>query len=167
MTTPYGQLVKRLFFSLFLPFFALSGCAAFGPDLYPGEPEEKVIAKYGKPTARYFDGDNPLLEYSSFSRQQTFMVRLDPQHRFLSREQVLTVEKFDTIIVGEDDMQSVLLKVGQPVEKIYLRLKDYNVWSYRYKENGIWDSMMHIKFDQSGIVRNKENGLDPLFLPRG
>jgi hypothetical protein len=145
----------------------LSGCAAiFGPDLVLGEPEQAVIAKYGKPTARYQDGDITLLEYASFYGQQTYMVRLDAQYRFISREQVLTVEQFQAIRIGKDNMQSVLLKIGQPAEKDFLALKNFTVWSYRYKESGIWDSMMHIKFDTNGIVRDKENGIDPLYLPR-
>lgn len=154
-------------FVLLFSVFLLSACACFGPSLSPGAPEEAVLAKYGNPTARYQDGDITLLEYASFYGQQTFMIRLDADHRFLSREQVLTVEQFNAIRVGKDTMQSVLLKIGQPAEKDFLVLKNFTVWSYRYKEHGIWDSMMHIKFDTNGIVRDKENGLDPLYLPRG
>ena len=144
----------------------LSGCTAFGPEVAPGAEENAVIARYGKPTARYADGDDTLLEYSRFLGQYTWMIRLDEKGNFVSREQVLTVEKFDSIKVGEDDMQSVLRIVGQPAEKSFLTLKDYTVWSYRYKENRAWNSMMHIKFDRDGIVRDKENGLDPIYLNR-
>ena len=159
--------MKRLFSIFFLStILTLSGCAVFGPDVTPGAPEEAVIARYGKPTARYRDGGQTLLEYANFLGQQTHMIRLDADGRVLSREQVLTVERFDAIRIGNDDMQSVLLQIGQPAEKSCLPLKHYTVWSYRYKENGIWNSMMHIKFDAGGIVRDKENGLDPLFLPR-
>jgi|GEM_PF-1961379 len=153
--------MKRRFFTLLiLPFLTLAGCALFGPDISPGSPEEDVIAKYGKPTARYRDGNATLLEYAAFYGQQTYMIRLDANHRFVSRKQVLTVEQFHAIQVGKDNMQSVLLRVGQPAEKSILPLKRYTVWSYRYKEDDLWDSMMHIQFDENGIVRNKENGLD-------
>lgn len=158
--------MKRCLVLLFAVFM-LSACSIFGPPFSPGTPEEAVLAKYGTPTARYQDGKTTLLEYASFYGQQTYMIRLDAYHRFLSREQVLTVEQFNAIQVGKDDMESVLLKIGQPAEKDFLALKNFRVWSYRYKEHGIWDSMMHIKFDTNGIVRDKENGLDPLYLPRG
>ena len=159
--------IKRLTFAgLFLSAIILSGCTIFGPDLEPGADESAIIARYGKPTAVYPDGDGALLEYSRFLGQHTWMIRVDENGHFVSREQVLTVEKFDSIKVGEDDMQSVLRIVGQPAEKSFLTLKDYTVWSYRYKEQNAWNSMMHIKFDRDGIVRDKENGLDRLYLQR-
>ena len=156
--------LSSIFF--FLTALTLSGCMIFAPDVTPGASEEAVITRYGKPTARYKDGEHTLLEYANFFGQHTHMIRLDAAGRVLSREQVLTVEQFDTIRTGKDDMKSVLLQIGQPAEKSTLPLKRYIVWSYRYKEHGIWDSMMHIKFDAEGIVRDKENGLDPLYLPR-
>ena len=157
---------RRTLFSLVFGTVLLAGCTIFGPDVAVGADENAVIARYGKPTARYDDGNTTLLEYYSFLGQHTWMIRLDENGNFVSREQVLTVEKFDSIKVGKDDMQAVLRIVGQPSEKSYLTLKDYTVWSYRYKELGIWNSMMHIKFDKDGIVRDKENGLDPIYLQR-
>lgn len=144
----------------------LSACTVFCPALSPGETENAILAKYGTPMARYQDGDTTLLEYGSAYGQQKFMIRLDTGHRLISCRQVLTTDEFDAIRVGKDNMQSVLLRVGQPAETDYLALKGYTVWSYHYKEDGVWDSMMHIKFDADGIVRGKENGLDMLYLPR-
>ena len=58
----------------------------------------------------------------------------------------------------------MLRTVGHPTETDYLPLKKQEVWSYRYREEGIWNSMMHIYFDSSGIVRGIENGQDPMYL---
>jgi hypothetical protein len=40
---------------------------------------------------------------------------------------------------------------------------DYEVWSYRYRESGVWNSMMHVHFDQAGVVRQMLNGPDPRY----
>ena len=39
---------------------------------------------------------------------------------------------------------------------------DYEVWSYRYKEAGVWNSLMSVHFDQQGVVRQMLNGPDPM-----
>jgi hypothetical protein len=43
---------------------------------------------------------------------------------------------------------------------------NYEVWSYRYKEAGVWNSMMHVHFDERGIVRQMLNGPDPRYDDR-
>jgi hypothetical protein len=44
---------------------------------------------------------------------------------------------------------------------MYLRLRDLQVWSYRYRQSDVWYSMMHIHFDHDGIVREMLSGPDP------
>ena len=81
-------------------------------------------------------------------------------------EEELTVEKFHSLKPGISTKYDVLRTVGHPnrMESEYLPLADSDVWSYRYKESGVWDSMMHIHFGPDGIVKKLENGLDPLYL---
>ncbi|MES2740623.1 MAG: outer membrane protein assembly factor BamE [Pseudomonadota bacterium] len=146
----------------------LAGCAAlFAPPPQPGEPVAAVTAKLGRPGAVYqIDGDS-VLEYATGPYgQYTYMARIGADGRLRSYEQVLTSEKFATLKVGRATKQDVLRTIGRPAETSYLSLSDLEVWSYRYKESGVWDSMMHVHFDRAGMVRMLMNGPDPLHEER-
>lgn len=145
----------------------LSACASILPRAVNiGDTEAEVIAKRGQPTHRYRDGNMQLLEYMTGPwGQRTYMARLDTSGRLVSFEQVLTVEKFGSIKVGEANKETVLRTVGAPSETSYLPLRDLEVWSYPYKENDVWNSMMHVHFDRTGVVQQMLNGPDPRFDP--
>ena len=154
------KIVSLLCISAFIAI--LGGCAAYGPPLQPGEPEQSVLSKLGQPTHRYQDGQDHLLEYTTGPwGQQTYMARIGPSGTLISYEQVLTSQKFATLKVGSATKDDVLRTVGAPSETSYLSLSQLEVWSYPYKESGVWDSMMHIHFDRNGVVRRMENGPDP------
>lgn len=160
------DIMKSLLSLLLLLASILSaGCASvFGPSPVPGDTEQDVIAKRGAPANRYRIGDQTLLEYpGGYYGQQTFMARLGSDGRLIAVEQVRTVEKFGQIRVNESTKQDVLRTVGTPSETSWLSLPQLEVWSYRYKENEVWNSMMYVQFDRAGIVRHMENGRDPLY----
>lgn len=145
----------------------LTGCAALMPaPVNVGDTEAQLIAKRGQPTHEYRDGNDRLLEYMRGPwGQQTYMARIDPQHRVVSFEQVLTVQKFASIKVGSSTKEDVLRTIGAPSETSYLPLTDLEVWSYPYKEYDVWNSLMHVHFDRTGIVRKMLNGPDPRYDP--
>lgn len=145
----------------------IEGCATLFPaPVNVGDTEAEVVAKRGQPTHRYQDGRDQLLEYTLGPwGQKTFMARLDSSGRVVSFEQVLTTQKFATIRVGETNKAEVLRMIGAPSETSYLSLRDLEVWSYPYKENDVWNSIMHVHFDRSGVVRQMLNGPDPRFDP--
>jgi len=146
----------------------LTGCAAFGPPPAPGATDEEVLVRYGNPTAIYPDGDTILWEYAGgYWSQQTHMAHIGSDNRLISWEQVRTDEKFGTLTPGKSDKANVLKTVGQPTETSRIHLNNYEVWSYRYKQDGVWDSMMHVMFDDSGILQRMEVGPDPLNDDRG
>lgn len=146
---------------------AVTACSIFQPLTFPsGTPESEVVAKLGRPTNRYMVGNDYLLEYAKGPwGQRTYMARFDANGRLLSYEQVLTVEKFNTIKVNQATKTDVLQTVGAPSETSYLPLRDLEVWTYPYKESNVWNSLMHIHFDREGIVRQMLNGPDPRFDP--
>ncbi len=157
---PFFQVV------LLLASLMLTGCASlFGPPLTPGMSEQQVIARNGPPAIEYSDGNTKLLEWpvSEWS-QYAYMAKIGPDGTLISYENVRTREKFATIQVNRFNKNDVLRTVGHPTETEYLPLKKQEVWSYRYKEYDVWNSMMHIYFDANGIVRGMENGMDPLYL---
>ncbi|MDB5798165.1 MAG: hypothetical protein JWP36_2067 [Paucimonas sp.] len=147
---------------LTVPTFLLAtACSVLAPpSVTPGESEATVISRLGKPTGVYQDGSDRLLEYrTNPGGQNTWMVRVGPNGA-KSIEQVLTVEKFATIRPGQDKKEDVLRKVGAPYETSYLRFPDLTVWTYMYLENGAWDSLMHVHFDNTGTVKMLMNAPD-------
>lgn len=141
----------------------LGACASVlsNPSVTPGENESAVISRMGKPTAVYQDGQDHLLEYrTNPGGQATYMVRVDNGGHARSLEQVLTSEKFATIKPGMDTKESVLRKVGAPYETSYLSLSKQDVWSYMYRDQGVWDNLMHVQFGPDGKVSMLMNAPD-------
>lgn len=145
----------------------LAGCATHPPStVTAGTTEAELVSEAGKPTARYEDGQDHLLEYALGPwGQKTYMARVGPDDRVISYEQVLTAQKFSTIKIDEATKDDVLRTIGAPTETSYLTLTQLEVWSYPYKESGVWNSLMHVHFDKDGIVRKMLNGPDPRFDP--
>lgn len=148
----------------------LTACAGVGLGTappQPGEPIEAVAARLGRPSAIYPLPDGQEYEYATGPMGQfTWMASFGADGRLRSWEQVLTGEKFATIPLNRATHQDVLRIVGRPAETSHVRLNNYEVWSYRYKEAGVWNSMMHVHFDQQGIVRLMQNGPDPMYDER-
>lgn len=143
----------------------MAGCAGMlrsAPAI--GDPLATVTAKFGQPTARYpAPGGGQLLEYATGPfGQATWMARIGADGRLASFEQVLTGEKFATLKIGTATKTDVLHTLGRPAERSYLALPDLEVWSYRYKESGVWNSMMHVHFNRAGILHMMQNGPDPM-----
>lgn len=157
--------IRLLFASLCL--FVLTACTTFEhPGLAVGAPESAVIAQLGTPTARYQLDSGHLLEYRRGPwGQQTYMARINADHRLTSYEQVLTNSKFASIKINSATKDDVLRTIGAPSETSYLSLIQREVWSYPYRESNVWNSLMHVYFDHAGIVRRLENGPDPKFDP--
>jgi len=158
--------MKHLLLSAVLV-FSLGACAILIPTPPPaGASEQEVIAKLGQPTNRYTDGDQRLLEYMTGpAGQTTYMARLDASGRLVSYQQVLTVQQFGKIEVDRATKSDVLRLIGAPSDTSYLTLTKREVWSYPYREQNVWDSMMHVQFDDAGVVRMLQNGPDPRRLP--
>lgn len=157
-------IVKQTFYApacIVLPLL-LGACALDAGSLQPGKTEAQIISRYGQPTQRYQDGRDKLLEYmhGPFG-QTTYMLRIGPDGKLISSEQVLTLEKFGTIKPGQSREQDVLKTVGTPSEVRHFPRTGLVEWSYPYKEAGVWDSMMSIYLDSTGTVRKLENGPDP------
>ena len=146
----------------FIPFFLvvlLNGCTAPG-NMRPGLSEPDAIKSIGQPRAVYVLPDGTRrLEYSGSFTQETWM--MDFQNGRLKRsEQVMTVEKFSQLKLGQDNKTSVQNLFGTPFEIVQLARLEREVWSYRLKLNGVFPALMHVQFDRSGIVRETFSGPD-------
>jgi len=133
-----------------------------------GSPLPEVQAQLGTPRAVYRLPDgSQVLEYAGQPMGQfQHMATIGPDGRLVSYEQVLTGEKFATVKIGKWTKEDILRTFGHPAETSRVGFRDYEVWSYRYKEAGVWNSMMHVHFDQQGIVQQLINGPDPMYDDR-
>jgi hypothetical protein len=145
----------------------LAGCGAMRTAPAVGDTVQAVQAKFGRPTAVYPAAGGQVFEYATGPMgQETWMATIGPDGRMSAFEQVLTSQKFATLKIGQANKAEVLRTIGRPAETSWLSLPKLEVWSYRYKESGVWNSMMHVHFDRSGIVRMMQNGPDPMYEDR-
>lgn len=129
-----------------------------------GDSRDQVIAKFGQPTSVYADPGGELLEYATGPMgQHTWMARLDAGGKLARFDQVLGSEHFGRLRIDHSTKDAVLRTVGRPGERSAVHAHDLEVWSYRYKESGVWNSMMHLHFDNAGVLRQMVNAQDPMF----
>jgi hypothetical protein len=133
-----------------------------------GTPLAEVTARLGKPTAVYPAPDGgQVFEYRGQPMGQfQHMARFGADGRLLSYEQVLTTDNFARVGIGRWNRDDILRQFGRPAEVSRERVNDDEVWSYRYKEKGVWDSLMNITFTKRGIVRRMEITPDPVLDTR-
>ena len=142
----------------------LAGCAH--PDmLRAGMSRDELFSRYGRPAATRQDASGETLIYSSAPLgQRASAAHLDRSGHVVSVEPLLNTEHFAMIKVGEWNKQDVLEHFGTPAE--LTRIPRYEVWSFRYRENETWDSLFHVMFDSAGVVRQTQNGPDPMYEKR-
>ncbi len=139
----------------------LAACAH--PDaLREGQTRAELDARFGRPAAERHDPDGDVLIYSSAPLgQRASAAHLDARGRVSRVEPLLDTEHFATIRVGEWNKNDVLTHFGTAAQ--FSRVAHYEVWSYRYREAETWDSLFHVMFDAAGVVRQVQNGPDPLY----
>jgi outer membrane protein assembly factor BamE (lipoprotein component of BamABCDE complex) len=147
---------------------SLSACSTFSRTPPAGTPLADVTAKLGKPDAIYPDpAGGQVLEYRGQPMGQfQHMARIGADGRLVSYEQVLTSDNFAKVQPARWTRDDVLRNFGRPAEVSRDRANNDEVWSYRYKQDGIWNSFMNIYFNVRGEVRRTENTADPLLDDR-
>ena len=147
--------------------FALSGCSTFRQPT-AGTPLADVTNRLGKPTAVYADPDgSQWLEYRGQPMGQfQHMAHVGADGRLISYEQVLTSPNFARVKVNDWTRDQVLRNFGRPAEDARDHATGYEVWSYRYKQDKVWNSFMNIYFNARGVVRRVENTPDPVLDER-
>ncbi len=147
----------------------ITGCALFKPPIEPGMTSEQVYIAMGNPSAVYPDGKGgrvlewPTNDYSQYA----YMAEMNANGQVVWYGNVRTEKRFAQIKINRSTKEDVLRTIGHPSEAEYLALRKQEVWSYRYKEEGIWNSMMHFYFNANGIVTHMEKGMDDLDLRDG
>ena len=149
----------------------MTGCATFPPlsPVEPGMTAQQVYIARGNPSFVYPDGKGgSILEWATNDlAQYAYMAELDANGIVTWYGNVRSDTRFAKIKVNKSTQEDVLKTLGHPSDAEYLHLRKQEVWSYRYREDGVWNSMMHFYFDSTGIVRHMEKGMDDLDLREG
>ena len=159
--------MKRPITALLLSCALLTGCAfgPFAPDVPPGSPETALYSLYGKPLAVYPTVNGKIIEWETpDTAQNAYMAQVDAAGRVIWHGDVRTMERFAIIVPGQSTKADVLRTIGHPSEAEFLALSRQEVWTYRFREEMIWHSMMHFYFDANGVVTRMEKGLDDIYL---
>ena len=147
---------------------ALSACASFNRTPPTDTPLADVTAKLGKPDAVYpIPSGGQMLEYRGQPMGQfQHMAHIGADGRLISYEQVLTTQNFAKIQPGNWTKDDVLRSFGRPAEASRDRVDGGEVWSYRYKQDGVWPAYMNVYFNGRGEVRRTDNTPDPVLDDR-
>jgi len=158
---------KNTLAALALATTLLSGCASWHAAPV-GATLEQVTARYGKPDAFYPDPDGgQMLEYRGQPMGQfQHMAKMSADGHLVSYEQVLTTQNFARIQVAKWNGDDVLRNFGRPAEISPDRATGFTVWSYRYKQDGVWPMFMNVYLNGRGEVARTGNTPDPLLDDR-
>jgi len=149
---------------------ALAGCAHM-TDVAVGTPLSQVVAQFGQATMTCpADGDGQTLVWSTQPYgQYAWHTQTDSQGRVEPVQATLTDANFERLRTGVWTQRDVLCAFGPPAQRSRVGLPSVRqlVWSYRYRQNGVWNSLMHVYFGQDGErVTDLHPGPDPLFEPQ-
>lgn len=147
----------------------LSACGSMR-DIPPGTPLADVQARYGAPTVDcpQSDGTRTLVWSGQPMGQYAWSGTVDAAGRLGGVEQILTDAAFRRVEAGVWDADRLRCTFGPPAEIAAVGLPSVRqtVWSYRYREAGAWNSLMHIYLSPDGVVQQMHPGPDPMFEPR-
>lgn len=149
---------------------ALSGCAPLSEQLPAGTSYAAVTQKMGKPTVTcpLPDGGQRAVWSGQPLGQASWATNVAPDGTTTGIEQVLTDAAFLPVRAGTGwDMERVMCTFGPPAERGGAGVPGHvqRVWSYAYKQDGVWNSLMHIFFDAAGQVTRAHPGPDLAYEP--
>lgn len=148
-----------------IPVF-LSACTSLS-DMPPGTSLQALQAQFGHPSVvcpphspnRFIWSQQPFGQFA-------WAADLNEQQQLIQATQVLTDKEFTLLSTGDWDQNRVHCHFGPPAEIDRTPYKGVRmlVWSYRYKQNGVWDALMYVYFGDDGLVKLYHPGPDPLSL---
>ncbi|VCU69786.1 hypothetical protein PIGHUM_01851 [Pigmentiphaga humi] len=142
----------------------LAGCAT-PAGIQPGESASAAIARIGAPTLQrpLPDGGERLLWSTQPMGQFVWISDVGPDGKVVETFQALTSERFAMLDSGTWNTDRLLFEFGPPAEISRVGLHGENiVWDYRFREDGVWNSMMYVYVNEQGVVTRHHPGPDPL-----
>ncbi|GAA5236386.1 outer membrane protein assembly factor BamE [Verticiella sediminum] len=147
----------------------LAGCTTLEQRLPPGTATDAVVAAMGKPSLScpLPDGGQRLVWSGQPFRQASWAADAGPDGRTTGVQQVLTDAGFAQLRTGEWNRDRVRCTFGPPAQigAVGSFGHPQEVWSYAYKQDTVWNSLMHVHFDDAGYVTRVYPGPDPAYDP--
>ena len=154
-----GQVVAC---GMVMAFLCVAGCASYPSHIATGMTRQDVITRFGAPAVEFNDDGGATLIYSTAPMGQlAYAAHIDPSGRVVHVEQVLTLQNFANIRVNAWNQKDILDHFGPAAQQRNIR--GHRVWDYRYKEQGVYNSLFTVTFNDTGVVIKAENGPDPMF----
>jgi outer membrane protein assembly factor BamE (lipoprotein component of BamABCDE complex) len=147
--------------ALILAVAMLAGCAG-AHSLAPGQSTEAdVRARMGNPkdTRTESNGDKVWDYPTGPEGFYTHQVRIGADGKVRQVTQLLTEERFTTIVPGKTTKAEVRTLLGRPMDDTHYRAGE--TWSYRYLRMGVSPGYMVVKFNPDGTVAERIVIIDP------
>lgn len=159
--------LRRACLTALLPLALLYGCASV-QSVAPGTPLAQVEAQFGRPnySCPLPDGGRRVIWSGQPFGQFAWGTNVDAQGRVGQVTPLLTDQHFQVLREGSWTPEQVLCEFGPPAEKSGVGLPSsiQIVWSYRYRQSGVWNSLMHVYFGTDGErVTRFHPGPDPMY----
>jgi outer membrane protein assembly factor BamE (lipoprotein component of BamABCDE complex) len=137
-------------------FIALLASACAAPTLRPGAAEAEVLQAMGRPALelRDPDGTRHLAYPTGPFGLQTHMVRIGPDGRVRSVEQVLDDARFYAINPGMTS-EELLRHIGPPGERMRFDNLRQTAWDYRFRDTWGYIAILSVMIDDSGRVASR------------
>jgi len=132
-----------------------TACANFA-GISPGTPAQQIQSTFGRPATVWKNPDgSEVWEYPLGPvGVQTYMIAIGPNQAVREVRQVLSAEYLDKIQAGMS-RDEVRRSIGKPMETVYYRARDEEVWTWRSQEFHFRYRRFHVLFDRTtGIVRS-------------
>ena len=145
----------------------LAGCAQIAATP-PGTPLTQVTAQFGAPTLHCVDrqGHDRVIWSQQPLGQYAWGATVDAQGRVQGIAPILTDEHFQVLNHGVWTADQVRCEFGPPaiIDTAGLPNVRQVVWSYRYKQDHDWNSLMYVFMGRDGNQVTKFHpGPDPLY----
>lgn len=147
----------------------LAGCATPSQRLPAGTPVAQVVSDMGEPSLQCQtpEGSQRLVWSGQPFGQASWATNVRGDGTITGVEQVLTDPSFAQLRKGQWNADQVRCMFGPPatITGVGTPGNTQLVWSYAYKQDTVWNSLMHIFFDDAGYVTHLHPGPDPDYDP--
>lgn len=146
---------------------SLAACANIAKTP-PGTPASQMIQQFGRPThtCTLDQGGQRLIWSQQPAGQEAWGTNTDVNGNVGPVTQLLTDEHFRVLKNGIWTPERLLCEFGPPAEKTAVGLPSslQIVWSWRYMQDGVWYSLMHVYLGRDGErVTRFHPGPDPRY----
>ena len=134
----------------------------------PGTPLQAVQAEYGRPNFQCTmpDGTQRVLWTQQPMGQYAFGSNVAADGSVVQVQNMLSDEQFRQLASGTWTPDMVRCMFGPPavIDTVGLPSNRQIVWTYRYKQAGVWNSLMFVYFGTDGkLVTRHHPGPDPMY----